>query len=102
MSDTQIRDELSARIGLIDARFRTARPDILAREIDDIRSIAHRSGMRPAVVVAQALEMALARGERGPLVHNWLTILRDAVGSERHDEAACETFRAACAVRMFG
>ena len=65
-------------------------------------TIAHRSGMRPAVTVAQALEMALARGERGPLIHGWLAILRDAVGSDRHDDAACDTYRAACAVRMFG
>ena len=103
MTEARIRDELTARIGIIAARLGSKQHDIdLAHEIDAIRAIAHRSGMRPAVTVAQALEMALARGERGPLIHGWLAILRDAVGSDRHDDAACDTYRAACAVRMFG
>lgn len=97
-----VREELAARIGMLDARIGLKRPGDLAREIDAIRDLAHRHGMRPAVTVAQALEMALARGERGPLIHGWLAILRDAIGSERHDEAACDTFRAACSVRLFG
>lgn len=102
MTQARVRDELRMRIGLIDARVTTQAPSALAHEIDAVRAIAHRSGMRPAVAVAQALEMALARGERGPLIKGWLAILRDAVGSERHDEAACDTFRAACSVRLFG
>ena len=97
-----VREELTARIGMLDACIGLKRPGDLAREIDAIRDLAHKNGMRPAVTVAQALEMALARGERGPLIHGWLAILRDAIGSERHDDAACDTFRAACAVRMFG
>ena len=36
--------------------------------------------MFPAVTVAHALESALARGERGPLIRGWLDILREAVG----------------------
>jgi len=42
----------------------------------------------------------LGRGERGPLIDGWLAILRDAIGCERHDAAACETFAAACSVRL--
>lgn len=102
MAETTIVTELAARIGRIDARLGIDRPAALAREIDGIRAIAHRSGMRPAVTVAQAVEMALARGERGPLIRAWLDLLRDAVRGDRHDEAACDTYRAACAVRMFG
>ncbi|MGJ3628683.1 hypothetical protein AB5I41_20450 [Sphingomonas sp. MMS24-JH45] len=41
-------------------------------EVDAIRAIARRHRMLPAVIVAQALERALARGEHGPLVHGWL------------------------------
>ena len=102
MQDALICNELSARIGLIHARIATGGKDDLAGEIDAIRAIASRHGMRGAVTVAQALEMALERGERGPLVHGWLNLLRDAVGSERHDAAACDTYRAACSVRLFG
>jgi hypothetical protein len=101
-ASANLRKELAARIGMLDACIGLKRPDDLAREIDAIRDLAHRHGMRPAVTVAQALEMALARGERGPLIHDWLAILRDAVRSERHDDAACDTFRAACSVRLFG
>ncbi|MEG3087571.1 hypothetical protein [Sphingomonas sp. PB4P5] len=97
-----IKNELTARLGRIAGRDSIDRPSELAREIDSIRALAHRAGLRPAVAVAQALEMALARGERGPLVHAWLDLLRDAVGGDRHDAAACDSYRAACAVRMFG
>ena len=63
----------------------------LAPEVDAIRLIAHRDGMQPAVTVAHFLDSALARGEHGALVHGWLAMLRDAVGSERQDVAACDT-----------
>jgi hypothetical protein len=102
MTQARIINELRMRIGLIDARVTRGVPSALAHEIDAVRSIALRNGMRAAVAVAQALEMALARGERGPLITGWLDLLHDAVGSERHDEAACDTFRAACSVRLFG
>lgn len=102
MADETIKTELAARIGRIGARVGLDRPAELAREIDGIRAIAHARGMRPAVTVAQALEMGLARGECGPLIRAWLDLLRDAVRSDRHDDAACDTYRAACAVRMFG
>jgi hypothetical protein len=97
-----IKAELAARIGLIGARIPGCEPADLAHEIDAIRSIAYRSGMHPAVTVAQALESALARGERGPLIHDWLAILSDAVDSEETDGAACSTYAAACSVRLTG
>lgn len=97
-----IRAELAARIGLIDAHMSISESADVAHEIDAIRSIAYRSGIYPAVTVAQALESALARGERGPLIHGWLAILSDAVDSERTDVAACATYAAACSVRLTG
>jgi hypothetical protein len=102
MADDTIKTELLARIGRIGACVGIDRPADLAREIDVIRTVAHSRGMHPAVTVAQALAMGLARGECGPLIRAWLDLLRDAVGSDRHDDAACDTYRAACAVRMFG
>jgi len=101
-----VRKDLAARIGLLDGYIAACigpkRSNDLAREIDAIRDIAHRNGMHPAVTVAQAVKMALMHGERGPLIQSWMAILRDAVSSERHDAAACDTYRAACSVRLFG
>jgi len=100
ISIDQVQSELAARIGMIGARAAGQRIGDIATEIDTIRRIAHRHGLFPAVAVTQALESALARGERGALIQGWLSILGDAVGCERHDRAACETFAAACSVRL--
>ena len=100
VSIDQVQSELAARIGMIGARAAGQRVGDIATEIDAIRRIAHRHGLFPAVAVTQALESALARGERGALIQGWLSILGDAVGCDRHDRAACETFAAACSVRL--
>lgn len=92
-----IRVDLIRRIAAIEWR---ASPAAIAGEIDGIRRTAHGAQMLPAVTVAHLLEAALARGERGALVHGWLAMLREAVGSERQDAAASATFAAACQVRF--
>lgn len=91
------RADLTRRIAAIDWRAGPAR---LAVEVGAIRAEARRHGFLPAVTVSQALEAALARGERGALVHGWLALLREAVASARQDRAASDTFAAACAVRF--
>ena len=94
---TEIRSELARRIGAVEALRSTA---ALAREVDAIRRIAHRNGMLPAVTVAHLLESALARGEHGALVRDWLAMLGEAVRSDRQDAATSDTFAAACQVRF--
>jgi len=94
-----IQSELAARVGVISA-FSARRHREVAIEIGAIRQIAHRHGLYPAVAVSRALESALARGERGTLVQGWLSILGDAIGCDRQDRAACETFVAAGSVRF--
>ena len=96
----QIQSELAARIGVIGLASTRRRADAIAVEIGQIRQIANRHGLFPAVAVSHALESALARGECGALIQGWLSILGDAIGSDRHDRAACETFAAACSVRL--
>ena len=93
----EIRAELARRIGAIESRHGRAG---IAREVDAIRRIAHRNGMLPAVTVAHLLESALARGEQGRLVQDWLAMLGEAVHSERQDDAASHAFAAACQVRF--
>jgi hypothetical protein len=95
-----VRAELSARITALDVRAPYARACELAPDVDAIRVLAHRNGFEPAVTVAHFLDFALARGEHGPLLHGWLSVLRDAVTCERRDRAACDAFAAACSVRI--
>lgn len=97
-----VRAELSARIASLDTRAPYCRPCELAPDVDQIRLIAHRNGLNPAVTVTHFLDSALSRGERGALVHGWLAMLSDAVASDRHDLAACNAFAAACSVRLAG
>ena len=92
-----VKADLARRIGAIEWRASPAR---IAAEVDAIRAIARRNGLFPAMVVAQALEAALGRGEHGALVHAWLVLLRDAVASERQDAGAADSFAAVCAVRF--
>lgn len=95
-----VRTELNGRIAAI-GTSRSSRYE-LAREVDAIRAIACRAGLHPAVTVARLLDDALSRGERGALLHDWLSVLIDAVASDRSDAAACDAFAAACAVRFVG
>jgi len=95
-----VTDDLVARVDAIDRRCDRLAVGEVACELEAIRRIAVRHSIGPAVTVVHALDSALARGERGALVHGWLAILRDAVGSRGH--GACETYAAACAVRLNG
>ncbi|MEO9130940.1 MAG: hypothetical protein ABI240_06995 [Sphingomonas sp.] len=94
-----IQSELAARVGVVSA-FSARRRREIAIEIGAIRQIAHSHGLYPAVAVSQVLESALARGEPGTLIQGWLSILREAIGCDRQDRAACETFVAAGSVRF--
>ena len=95
-----VRMELAARIAAIDVQAPYLRARETALAVDEIRHIAHHAGLNPTVTVAHFIGAALARGERGPLVHGWLQMLRDAVRAERQDVGACDAFAAACSVRL--
>ncbi|TPG13658.1 hypothetical protein [Sphingomonas oligophenolica] len=97
-----VKADLAARIAALDVKAPYARACELALDVDAIRAIAHRNGLNPAVTVAHFLDSALSRGEHGALVHGWLSVLHDAVTSERQDLAACDSFAAACSVRLAG
>lgn len=92
-----VKAEIARRIGAIEWR---ASPGRIATDVDRIRALAQSHHLLPAVTVAHLLESALARGEKGALVHHWLAILREAVACDRQDEAASTAFAAACAVRF--
>jgi hypothetical protein len=96
----RIRADLAARIAAMDVRADRARPSDLAEDLDAIRRIALANGMQPAVSVAHVLDSALSRGEHGALIHGWLGVLRDAIGCDRFDAQACDSYIAACSVRL--
>jgi len=94
------RADLAQRITALDCNTGHRRTADLAEDLDAIRRIAQAAGMLPAVSVARVLDAALARGERGPLIHGWLEVLRDAIGCDRADQPACDAYVAACSVRL--
>jgi len=95
-----VKAELAARIAALDVRAPYAEPRELAGDVDAIRTIAHRHHLNPAVTVANFLNTAIARGQHGAPVHGWLSMLGDAVASDRQDLSACDDFAAACSVRL--
>ena len=97
-----VQAELARRVAQLRLRAAIVPANVLATEVDAIRAAALAHGLLPAVAVTHAIAAALARGERGALVLGWLAILRDAVSCDRHDGPACETYAAACSVRLTG
>ena len=97
-----VRADLAARIAALDVRAPYSPAQDLKPDINQIRLIAHRHGLNPAVTVAHFVDSALSRGGHGVMLHGWLSVLGDAVASERQDVRACEAFAAACSVRLAG
>ncbi len=95
-----VRADLAARIAAIDVKAPYTLACDLKPDINQIRLIAHRNGLNPAVTVAHFVDSALSRGEHGALVHGWLSMLGEAVACERQDIRACDAFAAACSVRL--
>lgn len=97
-----MRRDLAARVTAIDARVGFVRAGDLAAALADVRRLARLHRIGPALAVIHAIDGALARGEGGPLIHGWLAILREAIGCGIDDAHACETYVAACSVRLAG
>lgn len=102
ISQAPIAAELSARVAALDAAADHMNCAAILDELDLLRRMAAASGITPAVTVIHAIDSALARGERGALVHGWLQILADAMASGRGDRTAHDSYVAACSVRLSG
>jgi hypothetical protein len=92
--------ELQARITSIEGRAARAATADLAADLDSIRRLAMANGLTPAVCIVHAIESALASGQRGPLIADGLSLLRDAVACGRTDSRAGAVFAAASAIRL--
>lgn len=97
-----LTSELNQRIDSIGARAARAATADLAADLDAIRVIAAANGMTPALPIVHALETALAAGQRGPMIADGLSLLRDAVACGRSDQRTGAAFAAACAIRLAG
>ncbi|MFL9839589.1 hypothetical protein ABS767_01320 [Sphingomonas sp. ST-64] len=94
--------ELNQRIDSIAARAARAATADLAADLDTIRVLATANGITPALPVVHALESALAAGQRGPMIADGLSLLRDAVACGRTDSRTGAAFAAACSIRLAG
>ena len=97
-----VRAQIAAQIDGIGQRLDRAAPSDLRLELNMVRRVARLHQIAPVLAVTALLDAALARGERGPLVHGGFGVLREAAGSERIDEQAASIFAAACSVRLAG
>lgn len=95
-----LANELCQRIDSIGQRSARMAAAELAADLDAIRRIALANGITPALPVVHALEAALASGQRGPMIADGLSLLRDAVSCGRDDPRTGATFAAACAIRL--
>ncbi|MCA1197623.1 hypothetical protein K9B35_06575 [Sphingomonas sp. R647] len=95
-----LTNELHQRIDSIGARASRAATSDLAADLDAIRRLAMANGLTPAVCIVHALESALASGQRGPMITDGLSLLRDAVACGRTDSRTGAAFAAACSIRL--
>lgn len=98
----QVRAELYERIDALAADLPHMSISRLAHEVDALRRAADLHGLTPVVDIAHALESALANSTGGALALSFLEKMRDAVGCERLDAAATQTYLAAINQRLYG
>ena len=97
-----VKCEICARIDQLERDFRLLSVGELGRRADAIRHLAFAHGLTPVGRLAAGLGEALARGGRGATIRPFLDGMRDAVGSERQDDASASSFLAAVGVRLAG
>ena len=97
-----VRSELRARIDQLERDFRLLSVGELGRRADAVRHLAYAHGLTPVGGLAAGLCEALATGGRGATIRPYLDGMRDAVSSERQDDASANSFLAAVGVRLAG
>lgn len=73
----------------------------LAAEVEGIRRLAAAQGLVAATPVIRAIDLALARGERGALLQGLVSILEDALAQQGPGDSG-SVYAAACSVRLAG
>ncbi|MGZ8998387.1 MAG: hypothetical protein ACXW2T_05970 [Allosphingosinicella sp.] len=95
-----VRAELCDRLDTLrDAGGRIEVRD-LVRGLTSIRTMAAAYGMTPVVCLAEAFERAVRTQPRGCPAGLYFDRLRDAIGCDRRDDKASESFLASVSVRL--
>lgn len=98
----QVKSQLCDRIDRIASEMPHLSTSQLAHQIDDVRRIARDNGLLPLEELARGLESALSGSEGGIMVLPFLESMRDAVGCERIDAAAAQSYLASVNQRLYG
>ena len=97
-----VKSQLCDRIDRIAFELPHISPSQLAHQVDDLRRIARDYGLFPLEELARGLESALSGAEGSVVVLPFLESMRDAVGCERADPAAAQSYLAAVNQRLYG
>lgn len=98
----QVQAQLCERIDLLTTNLPDMTVSRLAHEVDELRRIAGQYGLTPVVEIAHGLESELANSTGAAMAMSFLEKMRDAVGCERLDAAATQTYLAAINQRLYG
>ena len=98
----QVQAQLCDRIDRLTMDLPHITVSRLAHEVDELRRIAGQYGLTPVVEIAHGLESELAHSAGGAMAMSFLEKMRDAVGCERLDAAATQTYLAAINQRLYG
>ena len=95
-----VQSELADRISALEIRLPLRSLPALLKEIDAIRSTAHRHGFDAVECLARALESHLARGGGASALYCYLDALQDAVQLDPGFRIEQESLLASVALRM--
>jgi hypothetical protein len=98
----QIKAQLCDRIDALAEQLPHMSLTQLANQVDDVRRIAREYQLLPLEQLARGLGSALSTSEGSIMVLPFLETMRDAVGCERVDAAAAQSYLAAVNQRLYG
>ena len=97
-----IKSQLCDQIDLLANQLPQLSACQLASQVDALRRIARDHGLLPVEELARGLESALSVSDCSVMVLPFLESMRDAVGCERIDPAAAQSYLAAVNQRLYG
>ena len=95
-----VRAELSDRLDTLQEAGARIEVRELVQGLASIRTLAAAYGMSPVVCLADAFERAIRSQPRGCPAGLYFDCLRDAIGCDRRDAAAGESYLASVSVRL--
>ena len=97
-----VKAELSDRIDRLAHELPHMNASRLAAAVDDIRRVARNHDLLPLAELAGRLESAIASSGGATMVLPFLEAMGDAVGCDRADPAAAQSYLASVGLRLHG